>query len=54
MLVTFLQRPWWPFDVNPLKLAWSSGGLVCRDKETPYLVEKLHSKDAAKVTRRVR
>ena len=37
MLVTFLRRPWWPFDVNPLKLAWSSGGLVCRDKETPYL-----------------
>ena len=37
MLVTFLRRPWWPFDVNPLKLAWSSGGLVCRDKQTPYL-----------------
>ena len=33
----FLRRPWWPFDVDPLNLAWSSGGLVCRDKQTPYL-----------------
>jgi hypothetical protein len=28
--------------------------LVCRDKETPYLVEKFHSKDGTKVNGRVR